>query len=137
MQVLLFETKKYINDVNTYRSLGLLYFESGQYQKAEEEFRYVIYICPENIKAYNDLASLYVYRNEYKKAIEQWNKALELDMDFKEKHIFLYYIGMAYQKKQMPDKALEYFKEALSFAPERSLVVKEIEEEINKIYKSH
>jgi hypothetical protein len=36
----------------------------------------------------------------------------------------------------MPDKALEYFLEALQLAPEGSPVVEEIEKEIYNIYKS-
>ena len=36
----------------------------------------------------------------------------------------------------MPNKALEYFLQALQLVPEGSPIEKEIEEEINKIYKS-
>jgi len=39
-------------------------------------------------------------------------------------------------KKEMPDKALEYFLEALQLAPEDSPIIEEIELEINNIYKS-
>jgi len=35
----------------------------------------------------------------------------------------------------MPDKALEYFLEALQLAPEGSSIIEEIEEEIYNIYK--
>ena len=45
-------------------------------------------------------------------------------------------LGIVYNKKQMPDKALEYFLEALKLAPEGSPIIEEIEEEIYKIYKS-
>ena len=37
----------------------------------------------------------------------------------------------------MPDKALEYFLEALTLAPEGSQIIEEIEGEINNIYKSN
>jgi len=67
--------------------------------------------------------------------IEQWEKAIELNLDFEEKHIFLYYIGMAYQRMDKPDKALEYFIQALQLAPEGSPIIEEIEEEIYNIYK--
>ena len=36
----------------------------------------------------------------------------------------------------MPDKALEYFVQALYLVPEGDPIEEEIEEEINKIYKS-
>jgi len=135
-QNILQKTKKYITDRNTFRNLGLSYTQSGNYQEAEKEFKHAIYLDPKFYNAYNDLASLYIYENEYDKAIRQWERAIELNLKFEEKHIFLYYIGMAYQKKEMPDKALEYFLEALQLAPEGTPITEEIEEEICKIYKS-
>jgi len=129
------KAKKYIVDVNTYRNLGLVYTQTAQNKKAEEEFKQAVFLDPKFYKAYNDLASLYVYQNEYEKAIEQWEKAIELNLDFEEKHIFLYYIGMAYQRMDKPDKALEYFIQALQLAPEGSPIIEEIEEEIYNIYK--
>jgi len=136
-QKILQRTKKYITDRNTFRNLGLSYTQSGNYQEAEKEFRHAIYLDPKFYNAYNDLASLYIYENEYDKAIRQWEKAIELNLNFDEKHIFLYYIGMAYQKKQMQDKALEYFLEALQLAPEGSPIIEEIEKEIYNIYKGN
>jgi O-antigen ligase len=136
-QNILQKTKKYITDRNTFRNLGLSYMQSGNYQEAEKEFRHAIYLDPKFYNAYNDLASLYIYENEYDKAIRQWERAIELNLEFEEKHIFLYYIGLAYNKKEMPNKALEYFLQALQLAPEGSPIIEEIEEEINKIYKSN
>jgi len=135
-QKILHGTKYYFNDRNIYRNLGLSYTQSGNYQEAEKEFKYAIYLDPKFYKAYNDLASLYIYQNEYEKAIEQWEKAIGLNLDFEEKYIFLYYIGIAYQKKQMPDETLKYFLQALQLVPEGDSIEKEIEKEINKIYKS-
>jgi len=43
---------------------------------------------------------------------------------------------MAYQKKEMPEKALEYFLQALQLVPKGNSIEKEIEVEINKICKS-
>lgn len=37
----------------------------------------------------------------------------------------------------MPDKALEYFIQALQLAPDDSLIIEEIEEEIYNIYIGH
>jgi len=135
-QKILQRTKYYFNDRNIYRNLGLSYTQSGNYREAEKEFRHAIHLDPKFYKAYNDLASLYIYENEYDKAIRQWERAIELNLKFEEKHIFLYYIGMAYQRMDKPDKALEYFLEALQLTPEGSPITEEIELEINKIYKS-
>ena len=131
------KAKKYIADRNTFRNLGLSYMQSGRYKEAEEELKYAIYLDPKFTKAYADLAYLYAKQEEYDKAIVEWNKILDIEPDFSEKYNVLYFMGLAYQKKEMPDKALEYFKQALQLTPEGSPVEKEIEEEINKIYKSN
>jgi len=135
-QNILQKTKKYIIDRNTFRNLGLSYMNSGRYKESEKELMYAIYLDPKFYKAYNDLASLYIYENEYDKAIAEWNKILEIDPDFSEKYNVLYFIGLAYNKKEIPDRALEYFVQALELVPEGDPIEKEIEEEINKIYKS-
>jgi len=129
-------SQKYYNDRNIYRNLGLCYIQLERFQEAEEELKHAIYLDPKFTKAYFDLAHLYAKQEEYDKAIVQWNKILEIDPNFPEKYNVLYFMGMAYQKKQMPDKALEYFLEVLELAPEGSPIIEEIEEEIYNIYKS-
>ena len=135
-QKILQRTKYYFNDRNIYRNLGLSYTQSGNYQEAEKEIKLAIYLDPKFNKAYIDLAYLYAIQKDYDKAIVEWNKILEIDPNFPEKYNVLYFIGMAYQKKEMPDKALEYFVQALKLVPVGDPIEKEIEEEINKIYKS-
>jgi len=127
--------KKYSVDVKTFYNLGLVYFQTGLYDKAEDEFKYAIYLDPKFNKAYLKLAYLYAKQAEYDKAIVEWNKLLEIDTNFSEKYNVLYFIGLTYEKKQMPDKALEYFLQALQLAPEGSPIIEEIEEELYNIYK--
>lgn len=134
-QKILQRTKYCFNDRNIFRNLGLSYTQSGNYQEAEKEFRHAIYLDPNFTKAYIDLAYLYAIQKDYDKAIIEWNKILEIEPNFSEKYNVLYYIGLTYQKKEMPDKALEYFLEALQLAPEGSTVIEEIEKEIDNIYK--
>lgn len=131
------KAKKYITDRNTFRNLGLSYMQSGRYEESEKELMHAIYLDPKFTKAYVDLAYLYAKQEEYDKAIYEWKKILEIDPDFYEKYNVLYFIGLTYQKKQMPDKALEYFLEALELAPEGSPVIEEIEKEIYDIYRSN
>jgi len=128
--------KKYIVDVNTYDNLGLLYLRLKKYIRAEEEFKQAIYLNPKLTKSYYNLGYLYFIQERYDDTIEQWNKILEIEPNFPNKYIVLNNLGIAYQKKEMLDKALEYFLEALQLVPEDSPIEKEIEEEINKIYKS-
>ncbi len=127
---------KYSIDVKSYYNLGLVYFQTGFYKKAEGKFKYTIYLDPKFTKAYLKLAYLYAKQKDYDKAIIEWNKVLEIEEpDFSEKYNVLYYIGLTYQKKQMPDKALEYFLQALQLVPEDSTIIKDIEKEIYNIYK--
>jgi len=128
--------KKYIVDVNTYYNLGLVYVNTGKTEKAIEEFEQAIYLDPKFWKAYNDLASLYVYQGEYEKAVETWKKAIDLGLEFEEKHIFLYYIGMAYQRMDDTEKAYDYFLKALIEAPDGSYVMEDIERELLKVYQN-
>jgi tetratricopeptide (TPR) repeat protein len=130
------EAKKYMIDVNTFYILGLSYSKLNMFKEAEEEFKQAIYLNPKFTEGYHYLGLLYFQKKDYGKAIEQWNKILEIEPDFSNKYIVLNNLGMVYEKKEMLDKALEYFLEALQLAPEGSPIEKEIEEEINKIYKS-
>jgi len=88
-------------------------------------------------KVYYDLGYLYFTQEKYDDTIEQWNKILEIEPNFPNKYIVLNNLGIVYQKKQMPDKALEYFLEALQLAPEGSPIIEEIEGEIYNIYESN
>ena len=129
-------SQKYYNDRNIYRNLGLCYIQLERFQEAEEELKHAIYLYPKFTKAYFDLAHLYAKQEEYDKAIYEWNKIIEIEPNISEKYNILYYLGLTYKKKEMPDKALEYFLEALQLVPEGSPVIEEIEKEIYNIYKS-
>lgn len=137
VEELLNKSRRYHNDENINRFLGLYYMEMGQYQKAEKEFKYAIYLRPEFIEAYHNLGYLYFIQEEYNSAIEQWEKILEIDPNFTENYVILANLGIIYSKKEMLDKALEYFIQALELAPEGSPVIEEIEKELYNIYKSN
>jgi len=131
------ESKKYYNDKNIYGNLGLCYMKMGDYQRAEEEFKYAIYLDPRFTKAYSDLGLLYFEKGNFDGAIEQWEKILKIESNFPENYVVLANLGVVYEMKEMPDKALECFVQALQLVPEGDPIEKEIEEEINKIYKSN
>jgi len=129
------ESRKYKNDRNIYRNLGLCYMKTKKYKEAEDKFKYVIYLDPNYTIAYFDLGSLYFLQKDYNKAIEQWEKALKIEPNFAENYVILANLGIVYNKKEMSDKALEYFVQALQLAPEGSPIIEEIEGEIYNIYK--
>ena len=129
------EAKKYTPDIKTFYNLGLLYSKVGLYKKAEEEFKHAIYLNPKFYEAYYALGKLYFSQENYDDAIEQCKNLLEIESKFNNRYIILYDLGILHQKKQIPNKALEYFLQALELAPEDSLIIEEIEEEIYDIYK--
>jgi O-antigen ligase/Tfp pilus assembly protein PilF len=131
------ESKKYYNDKNIYGNLGLCYMKMGDYQRAEEEFKYAIYLDPRFIKAYSDLGLLYFEKENYDGSIEQWEKILEIEPNSTENYVVLANLGAVYKKKEMPDKSLEYFLKALQLIPDDNPIIKEIEENIYNIYKSN
>jgi len=128
--------RKYEIDIYTFYLLGGCYFKIGRYKKTEEEFKQAIYLNPKFTEGYHYLGLLYFQKKDYDKATEQWNKILEIKPNLPNKYIILNNLGIVYKKKQMPDKAYDYFLEALQLVPEGNQIEKEIEEEINKIYKS-
>ena len=130
------ESIKYYNDRNVYGNLGLCYMKMGDYLRAEEEFKYAIYLNPRFIQAYSDLGLLYFEKGNFNESIEQWKKILEIEPNFTEKYVILTNLGMVYKMKEMPDKALEYFIQVLQLVPEGSPIIEEIEKEIYNIYKS-
>jgi len=130
-------SQKYYNDRNIYRNLGLCYMQLERFQEAEEEFKHAIYLDPKFTKAYFDLGQLYFTQEKYNDTIEQWNKILEIEPNFPNKCIVLNNLGIVYNKKEMRDKALEYFLEALQLTPEGSPIIEEIEKEIYDIYRSN
>jgi len=132
----LIEAKHYYTDVNIFYNLGLIYAQKGLFLEAEEEFKQSVYLNPHFTKGYHSIGLLYFQEKEFDKAIKQWNTLLTIEPDFPNKYIVLNNIGIAYQKKQMSDNALDYFLEALKSAPAGSPVIKEIENEISKIYKN-
>ena len=128
---------KYFVDPNTFYNLGLVYSQTGLFQEAEEEFKYALYLIPKFTKAYYNLGYLYFTQGKYDDTIQQWNKILEIEPNFPNKYIVLNNLGIVYQKKEIPDKALEYFLQALELAPEGSPIIEEIEKEIYNIYRSN
>jgi len=130
-------TTRYRIDANTFYNLGLVYSQAGLFSKAEKEFKHAIYLDPKFTKAYYDLGYLYFIQEKYDDTIEHWNKILEIEPNFPNKYIVLNNLGIVYQKKEMPDKALEYFIQALQLAPEGSPIIEEIEGEIYNIYKGN
>ncbi|MBU1126912.1 tetratricopeptide repeat protein [Patescibacteria group bacterium] len=63
----------------TLNTLGVAYFEKGEYQKAQDLFLKMLEMNPNDANAYNSLGILALTLKDYQKAQEYWQKALEID----------------------------------------------------------
>ena len=134
-EIYLNKAKQIYSDGNINLDLGLLYLERGEYEKAKMEIEHSIYLKPNFSKARFNLGRLYYIQEKYDQAIKEWEELLNFDPEFSGKHIILFNLGIVYNKKEIPDKALEYFLQALQLAPDGSPIIEEIEGEIYNIYK--
>lgn len=125
--------ENYVRDKYLFRNLGLCYIKLGDYKKAEEELEYAVYLDPAFISAYLDLAHLYDSQQDYDRAIINWLKVLEINPDYSERYKILYNLGLMYQRKEMPYKALFYFRQALDSAPEGNSLIENITKEIKRL----
>lgn len=58
--------------------LGVLFYKTGAYKEAEDQFRKVIYLDPEIVIAYYNLGSIYLYQKKFTKALREFNNAISL-----------------------------------------------------------
>ena len=121
------QAKNYYNDRSLYYNLANNLRRSGNIKKAYDMYHEAVYLYPNYLLAYDELATLYVHNEEYEKAIEQWETALLLNPNIKDKYLYLYYIGMSYQRMENRIKAGEYFQKAIQEAPEDSWIFTTIE----------
>jgi len=123
----------YIKDKYIFINLGMSYIKLGNHKEAEKQLLQAVYIDSQFIGTYLDLAHLYDSQQNYDQAIVNWLKALEINPDYSERYKILYNLGLMYQRKKMPHKALFYFRQALDSAPEGDSLIENITKEIKKI----
>lgn len=63
----------------TLNTLGVAYFEKGEYQKAQDLFLKMLEMNPNDANAYNSLGIVAMKAKDYEKAREYWQKALEIN----------------------------------------------------------
>ncbi|MFX0032350.1 MAG: tetratricopeptide repeat protein [Candidatus Hodarchaeota archaeon] len=84
-----------------------------EYAKAEECFKKVIVLAPENYRAWYNLGIAYFNQNKMDEALNAYNRAIEI----KPEYFYIYYnIGLIYEfNKKDLYKALQYYEKALSY----------------------
>ncbi len=97
-----------------YFLLGIIYYQSKEYDKAIEAYEEAVKINPKDDSAYNNMGSAYANKKEYDKAIEAYKKAIEINPKYDSAY---YNMGIAYDDKKEYDKAIDAFEKAIEINP--------------------
>ncbi|MGA1791823.1 MAG: fused MFS/spermidine synthase [bacterium] len=99
--------------------LGNVYFETGDFQKAEMEWRQALIGKGIDIPTHLMNLGMFYFRFErYDKAIQAWEKAGELRMDDPQLH---YNIALAYYQQGQYEAATRALKESLRLDPDNQM----------------
>ncbi len=105
---------------DAHQLLGYYWEVMKQYDKAEEEIRNAQLIAPLMGLPNMDVANLAYYEHHYDEAISLYARAHALDPDFLPVPFFL---GQAYERKGMFDRAIEESRKALEKSPDNPSVL--------------
>jgi len=94
--------------VRTY--LGIVFSQQGKYDKAVENYRKAIQICPIYEAAYYNLGIALQVQGKNDEAIRNYRRALELKPDYAEAY---YNLGTILQAEGRPDEAISCYNRAL------------------------
>jgi len=96
------------------RDLGAVYWQMGDVESAEREFREVLKVAPQFSNAWSSLALVYLKKQHYSEAIEYYKKAIEFDRYNAEAHL---YLGIAYMETHSLELAETELRTAVSLFP--------------------
>lgn len=104
------------NNAIAHQRFGLYFNLLGQFEEARSELELAMLIDPLSPHSYWSLTLTFFLTRQYEKAIEEVQKTLEMERDYKPA---LYLLGRAYEQCGQMDQAIEVFKKilALSNAP--------------------
>lgn len=93
------------NAKDQYHNRGTVYFDTGFFEEALDDFYKELKINP-NCASYNNIGMIYHNQGEYKKAIDSFNAAIALDPNAAWHH---HHRGLSYLELGFPEKAFEDF----------------------------
>jgi len=114
-----------------YTYLGWTYRYQGKIDEAIEECKNAILIDPTYGNPYNDIGAYLIDKGNYDEAIAWCEKALA-SKRYESFQFPWYNMGRAYAEKEMYNKAIECFKQALAIDPEYSLA-REAREAVSRL----
>jgi tetratricopeptide (TPR) repeat protein len=102
-------------DIKTNYYLAQAYEQANQYEKAEETYKLLAQISPEEAdKYYKTILFMYDKAGNHEKAIEAAKSIIELKPD---STADIYNLGLMYQKHKRYDEAIKTFNEVLAINP--------------------
>ena len=105
----------------TYYNIGLLYFETGKFDKALESFKTALSYTSNNvyIKRINEgMGDVYLKSNRLRDAVDWYVKAVEAGSELRRDAFLLNKLGIAYATGGRTIEARESFKKALELNPD-------------------
>ncbi len=106
----------------SHTNLGLIYFRTGDMQKAEAAFRQAIRVNPGNAVAYNHLGILYRMAGRFSEAENAYLSAIQNKPDYANAHLNLGILYDVYLRRL--DVALRHYKTFQSLQSEKDMTVK-------------
>ncbi len=107
------------NSYRAHNGLGLVYYNSGELNKAQNEFETAIKLQPFYEEAYVNLGLAYMDKNELEKAISVFTRGIKLNPN---NPLFHLNLGITYAKANMSIQAIDSFKKAAKLQPENPTI---------------
>ena len=117
---------------SSYDNIGILFYLTGDHQKALRYYKMAIAYDPAYVKSYNNIGGLYYSMGEKTEALKYWKKGLERDPDAPLIHFNL---ANMYTKNGHLEKAKKAYAIAASGMP-YSIKIKELQQEFGFINQS-
>ena len=99
---------------DAFSQFGLLYYRSGDNQKAIEMYNRALQIDPKKAMVYSNMGIIYFNSGQFDQAEQVYRKALEYDPRFVDA---LQNLGAVYATQKQFNKAIEFFQQGLELEP--------------------
>ena len=103
------------NQVEDAMNAASQFWKEKEYSKAHNQYKKVLEVEPGHFEAQFGLANTLKAQDKFDEAIPEYEKAIDIDDSDPRPYGQL---GLIYEQKQEPDKALQYYKKYLEIAPQ-------------------
>jgi len=109
--------KTFPDNADVEYTLGNLYVEKGDYDKARSQFSKILNSDPKNIKALWQMGVVEIMKDNPQAALDPLNKGLSLSVQMdnqEQKGLILLSMGISYRLMNKPEEALRNYQESLA-----------------------